>query len=385
MAKDTRLQKMLADCGVASRRKAEAMIASGRVAVNGVRAAIGDKVDVKKDRVTVDGELVRPVEEKLYIMVYKPRGYLTAMSDDRGRKCVSELVEELGTRVYPVGRLDKDSEGLLLMTNDGEFANLIAHPSTHVPKVYRVTVRPGVTEAQLTRLAVGVEIDGRMTAPASVRVLEQQPGRVVLEFVLHEGRNRQIRNMCEAVGLEVARLKRTAIGAVKLGMLPQGRFRELTPDEVRRLRTAAKKKGAKAEGKGEERMLQIVPMEERDREAAVLRETPGADAEARVLVMTDGADELGLVVCRRARKDARRLRLFGGGPDGFHRRKAGCRRPFLSSIRSCAPPRHSARSTARTGSGRTFPDFYGLLPPARGSRRPRSHMEAPMSAIVHYT
>ena len=253
MAKDTRLQKMLADCGVASRRKAEAMIASGRVAVNGVRAAIGDKVDVKKDRVTVDGELVRPVEEKLYIMVYKPRGYLTAMSDDRGRKCVSELVEELGTRVYPVGRLDKDSEGLLLMTNDGEFANLIAHPSTHVPKVYRVTVRPGVTEAQLTRLAVGVEIDGRMTAPASVRVLEQQPGRVVLEFVLHEGRNRQIRNMCEAVGLEVARLKRTAIGAVKLGMLPQGRFRELTPDEVHRLRAAAKKKGAKAEGKGEER------------------------------------------------------------------------------------------------------------------------------------
>ncbi len=249
MAKDTRLQKMLADCGVASRRKAEEIIAAGRVAVNGVRASIGDKVDVRKDRVTVDGELVRPVEEKLYIMVYKPRGYLTAMTDDRGRKCVSELVEELGVRVYPVGRLDKDSEGLLLMTNDGAFANQIAHPSTHVPKVYRVTVRPGVTEEQLTRLAVGVEIDGRMTAPAGVRVLEQQPGRVVLEFVLHEGRNRQIRNMCEAVGLEVARLKRTAIGSVKLGMLPQGRFRELTPDEVRRLKNAAqKKKGSQPEG-----------------------------------------------------------------------------------------------------------------------------------------
>lgn len=168
---------------------------------------------------------------------------MTSMSDDRGRKCVSELVEELPVRLFPIGRLDKDSEGLLLMTNDGDFANLIAHPSTHVPKVYRVTVRPGVTEEQLTRLAVGVEIDGRMTAPASVRVLEQQPGRVVLEFVLHEGRNRQIRNMCEAVGLEVARLKRTAIGAVKLGMLPQGRFRDLTPDEVRRLRAAAQKKG----------------------------------------------------------------------------------------------------------------------------------------------
>lgn len=247
MAKDTRLQKMLADCGVASRRKAEAMIASGRVAVNGVRAEIGDKVDIKKDKVTVDGERVQAVEEKLYIMLHKPRGYLTSMSDDRGRKCVSELVEELGVRVYPVGRLDKDSEGLLLMTNDGAFANLIAHPSTHVPKVYRVTVRPGVNEEQLTRLSVGVEIDGRMTLPATIRVLDQQPGRVVLEFVIHEGRNRQIRNMCEAVGLEVARLKRTAIGPVKLGMLPQGRFRELTPDEVRRLRAAAQKKGKQTE------------------------------------------------------------------------------------------------------------------------------------------
>lgn len=243
MAKDTRLQKMLAECGIASRRKAEEMIAAGRVAVNGVRAQIGDKVDVKKDKVTVDGQRVQTVDEKVYIMVHKPRDYLTSMSDDRGRKCVSELVEELPVRLFPIGRLDKDSEGLLLMTNDGDFANLIAHPSTHVPKVYRVTVRPGVTEEQLTRLAVGVEIDGRMTAPASVRVLEQQPGRVVLEFVLHEGRNRQIRNMCEAVGLEVARLKRTAIGAVKLGMLPQGRFRDLTPDEVRRLRAAAQKKG----------------------------------------------------------------------------------------------------------------------------------------------
>ena len=196
---------MLAECGIASRRKAEEMIA-----VNGVRAQIGDKVDVKKDKVTVDGQRVQTVDEKMYIMVHKPRGYLTSMSDDRGRKCVSELVEELPVRLFPIGRLDKDSEGLLLMTNDGDFANLIAHPSTHVPKV---------------------------------RVLEQQPGRVVLEFVLHEGRNRQIRNMCEAVGLEVARLKRTAIGAVKLGMLPQGRFRDLTPDEVRRLRAAAQKKG----------------------------------------------------------------------------------------------------------------------------------------------
>lgn len=241
MAKDTRLHKMLADSGVASRRKAEEMIAAGRVSVNGVRAKIGDKVDARKDKVTVDGELVRAVEDKTYIMLHKPRGFLTTMQDDRGRKCVSELVADLGARVYPVGRLDKDSEGMLLMTNDGAFANLIAHPSTHVPKVYRVTVRPGVTEEQLTRMSVGVEIEGRMTAPATIRVLEQQAGRVVLEFVLHEGRNRQIRNMCEAVGLEVARLKRTAIGPVKLGMLPQGQHRALTPDEIRRLRMASEK------------------------------------------------------------------------------------------------------------------------------------------------
>ena len=122
MAKDTRLQKMLAECGIASRRKAEEMIAAGRVAVNGVRAQIGDKVDVKKDKVTVDGQRVQTVDEKMYIMVHKPRGYLTSMSDDRGRKCVSELVEELPVRLFPIGRLDKDSEGLLLMTNDGDFA-----------------------------------------------------------------------------------------------------------------------------------------------------------------------------------------------------------------------------------------------------------------------
>ena len=128
MAKDTRLQKMLAECGIASRRKAEEMIAAGRVAVNGVRAQIGDKVDVKKDKVTVDGQRVQTVDEKVYIMVHKPRGYLTSMSDDRGRKCVSELVEELPVRLFPIGRLDKDSEGLLLMTNDGDFANLIALP-----------------------------------------------------------------------------------------------------------------------------------------------------------------------------------------------------------------------------------------------------------------
>lgn len=242
MAKDTRLHKWLAECGVASRRKAEEMIAAGRVTINGRRAAIGDKIDTRRDKIALDGETVRAESEKVYIMLHKPRGYLSAVSDDRGRKCVTELVQDMGVRLYPVGRLDKDSEGLLLMTNDGAFSQLIAHPRSHVAKMYRVTVRPEVTEDQLTALSVGVELEDGVTAPATVRVLEQQPGRVVLEFVLHEGRNRQIRRMCEAVGLEVARLKRTAIGGVKLGMLRQGEYRPLKPDEIRRLRTAAQKK-----------------------------------------------------------------------------------------------------------------------------------------------
>ena len=172
-------------------------------------------------------------------MLYKPRGFVTTMKDERDRSCVAELVSDIPERVYPVGRLDRESEGLLLMTNDGEFANAMMHPSYHVPKTYRVTVRPGVTEDQLTSLAAGVMIDDRMTAPAGVRVLTQEEGRVVLEIVLCEGRNRQIRKMCEQLGLEVARLKRTAVGTLRLGMLHPGKWRELTADEVKRLKNAA--------------------------------------------------------------------------------------------------------------------------------------------------
>ncbi len=202
------------------------------------------------------------------------------------------------------------------MTNDGDFANLIAHPSTHVPKVYRVTVRPGVTEEQLTRLAVGVEIDGRMTAPASVRVLEQQPGRVVLEFVLHEGRNRQIRNMCEAVGLEVARLKRTAIGAVKLGMLPQGRFRDLTPDEVRRLRAAAQKKGNAQNIQREEEKQNAANRTNggKKRKGPPCCQNAGAPDNGRVLVMTDGEETLGLWSSSRLKTT--RLSFYGFSVSG---------------------------------------------------------------------
>lgn len=238
-----RIQKIIADRGLASRRKAEERIAAGDVCVNGETAHLGDKADPERDRITVRGRPLNALQEYVYLMLHKPRGYITTMSDERNRKCVAELIEDVEQRVYPVGRLDKDSEGLLLMTNDGAFANAMMHPARHVPKTYRVTVHPGVTEEMLAQMETGMVIDGRKTAPARVRVLTEEKGRVVLEIILYEGRNRQIRNMCEQLGLEVARLRRIAMGSVRLGMLPPGKWRELTAEEVRRLKDDAKAKG----------------------------------------------------------------------------------------------------------------------------------------------
>ena len=234
-----RLQKYLAECGVASRRKSEEYIEQGKVKVNGNKASIGDKINPKRDTVTVNGKKIVKQKNCTYILLHKPRGFITTMSDEMDRKCVAELIKDVPGRVYPVGRLDRDSEGMLLFTNDGEFANAMTHPTRHVPKTYRVTVRPTITEEQITKLTTGVIVDDRMTAPAEVRVITKQEVRVVLEIILYEGRNRQIRKMCEEVGLEVARLKRTAIGSIKLGMLKQGAYRELTEDEVRKLMIAA--------------------------------------------------------------------------------------------------------------------------------------------------
>ncbi len=235
-----RIQKILSDAGVCSRRKAEEYIKSGRVTVNGEKAFLGDKAG-GKDKICLDGRavFVPKRKKKIYIMLNKPRGYVTTLSDELDRKCVTELLTGVEERVYPIGRLDRNSEGLLLFTNDGEFANAVMHPARHVSKSYRVTVRPSVTEEQLTALSVGVEIDGRKTSPATVEVLSKEEGRVVLLIVIHEGRNRQIRKMCEAVGLEVARLRRIAEGPVKLGMLKPGTWRELTAEEVKALRNAA--------------------------------------------------------------------------------------------------------------------------------------------------
>lgn len=234
-----RLQKFLSEAGIASRRKAEEMIRSGLVKVNGKIANIGDSVDPKTDSVSVGGKKVKKENSLRYILLNKPRGYVTTTDDDLGRKCVLELVSGVKERIYPVGRLDRVSEGALILTNDGEFANAMMHPSKHVPKTYRVTVRPGITSEQVDILSTGVDIDGRMTAPADVRVLSKEEGRAVLEIVLYEGRNRQIRRMCEALELEVARLKRTAVGSVKLGMLKTGEWRDLTPQEVESLLKSA--------------------------------------------------------------------------------------------------------------------------------------------------
>jgi len=234
-----RLQKFLSEAGVASRRKAEEMIRNGSVKVNGVTSQVGDSVDPKRDTVTVKGKKVRKESNMRYILLNKPRGYVTTTDDELGRKCVLELVKDVKERVYPVGRLDRVSEGALILTNDGAFANAMMHPSRHVPKTYKVTVRPDITAEKIDLLSTGIELDGRMTAPADVRVVSREEGRAVLEIVLYEGRNRQIRRMCEAVELEVARLRRVSIGSVKLGMLQTGEWRDLTSAEVESLFKAA--------------------------------------------------------------------------------------------------------------------------------------------------
>ena len=238
---EVRLQKFMAEQGVASRRKSEDLIRAGKVKVNGHVAEIGMKINPRKDLVTVGKQKLTNVKNRkmVYVMLNKPRGYVTTVSDELGRKTVMDLLPDFGCRIYPVGRLDKDSEGLLLLTNDGSFTNCMTHPSHEYAKVYRVTVRPSVNDDVLYNLRNGIEIDGRMTAPCEVTVLTEQENRVVLEFILHEGRNRQIRKMCESQGLEVARLKRISIGPIKLGMLKQGDYRELSEQDVKKLLRSA--------------------------------------------------------------------------------------------------------------------------------------------------
>lgn len=239
-----RVQKVIAASGLCSRRAAEEMIKAGRVQVNGHAVKLGDSMHPTADIVSVDGQNLASLKNKelLYLMLYKPRGYVTTASDELGRKTVMQLLEGVQQRVYPVGRLDKDSEGLLILTNDGDFANQLMHPSQGVAKLYRATVRPRAGEGQLAQLAAGVQLDdGTRTQLASVRVVAEDENRSVIEIAIREGKNRQIRRMCEAVGLSVARLKRSAVGPLKLGMLQPGQWRALTPAEVKALRGSAAK------------------------------------------------------------------------------------------------------------------------------------------------
>ena len=227
---EERLQKLLSARGIASRRAAETYLAAGRVTVNGRPAQVGDRADPERDEIRVDGRPLPPLERRTYLMLNKPRGYVTTLSDEKGRKTVAQLVSGCGARVWPVGRLDLDSEGLLLLTDDGELTQKLLHPSHEVEKEYHVWVE-GDLERALPVLRGPMSLDGIPLHPARVETV--RPG--VLSVIIHEGRNRQVRRMCAAAGLHVARLRRVREGAVTLGDLPVGRWRSLTKDELSHL------------------------------------------------------------------------------------------------------------------------------------------------------
>lgn len=225
-----RLQKILSARGVASRRRAEEMILAGRVACNDRVCALGDTADPNVDRITVDGRPLPDAAEHIYIMLHKPRGFVTTLSDEKGRKNAAQLVADCGIRVYPVGRLDMDSEGLLLFTNDGEFANAVMHPRTEVDKTYCVTVK-GYTDEALEKLKMPIVLDGYRIRAPKLQLLSSGEDTAQILVTIHEGRNRQVRRMCAAAGMQVQRLVRIAEGPLVLGELPLGKWRYLTAAE----------------------------------------------------------------------------------------------------------------------------------------------------------
>lgn len=228
-----RLQKILSTRGLASRRTAEDWIRAGRVRVNGEVCALGATADPETDCIEIDGHPLPPLPEKIYLMLHKPRGYITTLSDEKGRKTAASLID-CGSRVYPVGRLDCDSEGLLLFTNDGQLADRLMHPRGSVNKRYEVTVE-GDWHTGEHLLARPIELDGYRIRPPQVRLLQGKASRAVFEITIHEGRNRQIRRMCEKAGLRVLRLRRVAEGSLLLGSLPCGKWRPLTEEEIKHL------------------------------------------------------------------------------------------------------------------------------------------------------
>ena len=230
-----RIQKLMAAAGLCSRRTAEEWIAAGRVIVNGRIARVGDKADPDRDTVLVDGSPLRGAAQHVYLMLHKPRGYVTTLSDERGRRTAAELVADCGTRVYPVGRLDRDSEGLLLFTNDGQLTHALLHPSHQVDKTYIVSVT-GAEDGSAERLAAVDKLDGESIVPAQVEELHRSGTAAEYRVVIHQGKKRQIRRMCAAAGLEVTRLCRVAEGGLRLGGLPPGKWRYLTEEELELIR-----------------------------------------------------------------------------------------------------------------------------------------------------
>ena len=230
-----RLQKILSARGVASRRRSEEMIQNGQVTVNGIAASLGDSADPETDEIRVNGQLLPGGQQSVYILLNKPRGYVTTLSDEKGRPNAAQLVAGCGIRVYPVGRLDMDSEGLLLFTNDGAFANALTHPKQEVEKVYEVWVSgyyPGGEE----KMSRPIVLDGYRIRPPKVTLLSVRESKAKLRVTIHEGRNRQIRRMCEAAGMRCTRLKRIQEGNLLLGDLPSGHWRYLTPEEIAELK-----------------------------------------------------------------------------------------------------------------------------------------------------
>ena len=230
-----RLQKLIARAGVCSRRSAESLLTAGRVTVNGVAAHLGDKADADTDVIAIDGTAIAFAEPAVYLMLNKPRGYVTTLSDELGRATAAELVADCGTRVFPVGRLDKDSEGLLLFTNDGALMQAMTHPSHQVDKTYEVTVT-GQLEGAADRLSAVTELDGEPIVPAQVEIMKRREGQALLRVTIHQGKNRQIRRMCAQVGLQVTRLCRISEDALTLGDLKPGQWRYLTDAEVAALK-----------------------------------------------------------------------------------------------------------------------------------------------------
>lgn len=229
-----RMQKILASRGIASRRHAEELIAAGRVTCNGQICRLGDSADPETDMILLDGKPIPSGGKPLYIMLHKPRGFVTTLSDEKGRKNAAQLVADCGQRVYPVGRLDMDSEGLLLFTNDGTFANTLMHPKHEVNKVYRVTVKD-YSEKAIEKLKLPVTLDGYTIRPPKVSVIRTDGDTAQLLVTIHEGRNRQVRRMCDIAGMSVKRLCRIAEGSLRLGDLPCGKWRYLTDAEVKEL------------------------------------------------------------------------------------------------------------------------------------------------------